>query len=257
MIAASFDSFLLDLDGVLFCGDRPIEGAGETVSRLRAMGKGLAFVTNNSARTPAQVVAHLASVGVDARVDEVETSALSTAELLAGRGVGSAFVIGEDGLRTALRDAGVDVVTEAGPVDAVVVGWDRGVDYDALRSAAAHLQRGAVFVASNPDTSYPAPDGLRWPGAGAIVAALVATTELEPEIVGKPYAPILEAALRRAGGGSPLVVGDRLDTDIEGAHRLGWSSMLVLTGISSREDLRAAQISPTHVAEDVRGLVAP
>ena len=138
----------------------------------------------------------------------------------------------------------------------MVVGWDREVDYEALRRASIAVQRGAAFVASNPDTSYPAPDGTRWPGAGAIAAAVEATTGVAPVVIGKPNEPILRAALARAGGGRPLLIGDRIDTDIEGARRLGWSSMLVLTGISSREDVRASGATPTYVVADLGALFA-
>jgi len=250
--AESFDAFLLDLDGVLFRGSEPIDGAAAAVSRLRAMGRSVVFVTNNAARTPVDVAAHLGSVGIQAAPEEVETSALTTADVLAGRGVVSAFVVGERGLRDALRQMGIQVVEDQPEV--VVVGWDRAVDYARLRDAAVAVQRGASLVASNPDTSYPAPDGTRWPGAGAILAAIEATCEVRAEVIGKPHAPIFHAALRRAGGGRPLVVGDRLDTDIAGAADLGWASMLVLTGISSREDAEVAAMRPTYIAEDLSAL---
>lgn len=254
MIAADFDAFLFDLDGVLFRGDEPIAGAADAVTRLRAMGKGVAFVTNNSARTPGEVVAHLASVGVDAHASEVETSALTTASYAADAGIRAAVVIGSRGLRDALAAAGVRIEDDDGPADAAIVGWDPELRYEDLRRAAVAVQRGAAFIASNPDTSYPAPDGTRWPGAGAIAAAVAATTGVEPTVIGKPNGPILRAALARAGGGDPLLIGDRLDTDVEGARRLGWRSMLVLTGISTRDDLRAAGSAPTYVVEDLSAL---
>lgn len=257
-IADRYDAFLFDLDGVLYRGAEPIDGASQTVATLRELGKGVAFVTNNSARTPEAVRAHLASVGVDAAVEEVVTSALVTAEVLAARGTGSAFVVGEEGLRVALTAASIEVRDgEPTAADAVVVGWDRAVDYAKLRTASILVQEGAALVASNPDTSFPAADGHAWPGAGAILAAIEVTTGVRAEVIGKPNAPILEAALARAGGGRPLLIGDRLDTDIEGARRLRWDSMLVLTGISTREDVRAASFSPTYTVEDLRLLVDP
>ena len=117
-----------------------------------------------------------------------------------------------------------------------MVGYDGGATYGSLKRASLLVQRGARLVATNADGSYPAADGL-WPGAGALLAVITTTTGAEPEIVGKPFAPLFEAGRRRGGGGRPLVVGDRLDTDIEGAARLGWDSMLVLTGVSGREDV--------------------
>jgi len=153
MIAEDFDAFLFDLDGVLFRGHEPIAGAAEAVARLRTMGKRLAFVTNNSARTPDDVAAHLARVGVDARPSEVETSALTTASYAADAGIRTAVVIGSRGLREALAGAGVRIEEDAGPVDAAIVGWDPEARYDDLRRAAVAVQRGAAFIASNPDTS--------------------------------------------------------------------------------------------------------
>lgn len=256
MLADPYDAILLDLDGVLYRWPEPIVGAAEAVRRLRDAGKGVAFVTNNSSRMPAQVVERLASVGVDAEPGEVVTSALATATVLAERGVGSAFVIGEEGLRTALAEAGIRLVDrpDDGPVDVVVVGFDRSADYAKLRDAAVLVERGAALVASNPDPSFPAPDGEAWPGAGALLAAVETTTGARADVVGKPEAPLLRRALEQAGGGRPLVVGDRLDTDVAGAAALGWDSALVLTGSTSREDLEGSRWSPTFVVETLGDL---
>lgn len=256
MIADAYDAFLLDLDGVLYRGDSPIPGAPETVEALRSLGKRLAFVTNNSSRTPKAVVAHLASVGVDAQPAEVETSSLTTAATLSDRSVRRAAVIGEEGLRMALTSAGIQIVPGDEEPDAVVLGWDRHVTYDDLREASLALQRGATLYASNDDASYPAPDGYTWPGAGSILAALETATGVQAEVFGKPHAPILRAALERAGGGRPLVVGDRLETDIEGAANAGWDSALVLTGISTRAEAEAATQAPTYVLDGLSGLLA-
>jgi glycerol 3-phosphatase-2 len=251
-LSESYDAFLFDLDGVLYRGDEPVPGAPEALSALRLAGGRPAFVTNNSARTPVAVAERLRRVGIEADADEVETSALATAELLARRGCRSAFVVGEDGLREALTAVGIEVMeTESPSADAVVVGWDRGADYAKLRTASILVERGAAFVGTNGDASWPAPDGSRWPGAGALLAAIAATTGARPEIVGKPNAPLYVAALARAGGGEPLVIGDRLDTDIAGAVALGWDSLLVLTGITGRDDLEGSPVRPTYVSEDL------
>src|SRR6478672_1337931 len=250
MIADRYDAFLFDLDGVLYRGAEPIDGAVETLATLRRRGKGLAFITNNSSRTPEAIAAYLTGMGIRAAPEEVETSALATATLLRGRAVASAYVLGEEGLRTALVAAGLTVVdTGAADAETVVVGWDRGFDYAELAAASVLIQRGASLVASNADASYPVEDGLVLPGAGAILAAIQTATGVSAEVVGKPNAPIFRAALDRAGGGRPLVIGDRLDTDIEGARRLGWDSLLVLTGIAGRADLGAATVTPTYIAE--------
>jgi HAD superfamily hydrolase (TIGR01450 family) len=212
------------------------------------------FVTNNSSRTPSAVAAHLREVGVPATEEEIESSAVVTARLLASRGVSNVFVIGEEGILVALRDAGIALAgDEDQSVDAVVVGFDRSADYAKLRRACLLVERGAALVATNADASFPAADGF-WPGAGALLAAVEATTGVTAEVIGKPAAPLLVAALERGGDGVPLVVGDRLDTDIAGAHGLGWDSLLVLTGTSSRVDLTPEGPTPTFVAEDLRDL---
>jgi HAD superfamily hydrolase (TIGR01457 family) len=255
MIADGYEAFLFDLDGVLYRGADPVPGAAEALARLRSLGKGVAFVTNNSGRTPQRVAERLRAVGVDADAGEVETSALTTAAVLADRGVRSAFVVGEAGVVAALSAAGIAVAEgEPDAVDAVVVGWDRGADYTKLRVAAVLVQRGASLVATNPDASFPAADGTKWPGAGALLAAIETTTGVRGEVIGKPYPPLLKAAHARAGGGRPLLVGDRLDTDIAGAVGMGWDSLLVLTGISDARDLEGSQVLPTYVADDLRGL---
>jgi glycerol 3-phosphatase-2 len=257
VIADAYDAFLFDLDGVLYRGDEPIPRAADTVARLREAAKRIAFVTNNAARTPDAVLAHLTKVGVSAAVEEIETSALTTASALAGRGIETALIVGEEGLVSALATAGISSVHADERPDAVVVGWDRGITYASLRDASVAIQRGAAFFASNDDPSYPAPDGVTWPGAGAIVAALAVASGSQPEVFGKPNPPILQAALARAGGGRPLVIGDRVSTDIEGAHRVGWDSALVLTGISTREDLGSSGLTATYVVDDLAGLLGP
>ena len=253
-IAELYDAFLFDLDGVLYRGLEPVAAASEAVASLKRMGKRLAFVTNNSSRTPSAVAERLNAVGVAAVADEVETSALATANLLRERGVTNAFVVGQKGIVMALGDVGIAVVAgEPDAVDVVVVGWDGDADYAKLKTASLLVQRGAALVATNADATMPAPDG-RWPGAGALLAAIETTTGVRADVVGKPHPTLLRAALARAGGGRPLVVGDRLDTDIAGAAVLGWDSLLVLTGISQRRDLAASDVQPTFVADDLSAL---
>jgi glycerol 3-phosphatase-2 len=258
MIAQRYDAFLFDLDGVLYRGADPVDGAAETLSRLRDLGKGIAFVTNNSSRTPEAIAEHLVSLGIDARPEEVVTSGLATATLLRSRAVASAFVVGGDGLRIALERAGVQVlVGQIDRADAVVVGIDPSFAYPDLVTASRLVRSGAALIASNSDATYPAADGATLPGAGAVVAAIEISSGETAEVVGKPHEPIFRAALLRAGGGTPLVIGDRLDSDIEGARRLGWDSVLVLTGISSEADVRRTGIAPTYVVERLDLLIAP
>jgi HAD superfamily hydrolase (TIGR01457 family) len=256
-IADAYDAFLFDLDGVIYRGNEVVPGAPDAVARIRGMGKGIAFVTNNSGRTPDAVATKLTGLGVPAKPADVETSALVTAALLAGRGVSEAFVVGERGIRQALQDAGIALLDgDAQHAQVVVVGWDRQADYTKLRVASLLVERGAALVATNDDASYPAPDG-NWPGAGALLAAIETTTGRRAEVVGKPHAPIMVAALERAGGGLPLVIGDRLETDIAGAVGLSWDSMLVLTGIAKADDVATSAVAPTWVAKDLSMLFAP
>jgi glycerol-1-phosphatase len=255
-LADRYDAFLFDLDGVLYRGSIPVPGAARTIEELRAAGKRVVFMTNNSSRTPHAVASHLRGLGIEAAAEEVETSALTTATYLSSLPIETAFVIGEEGLRRALAEASVEI-RDGDPdgVDAVVVGFDRSADWAKLRRASVLVERGARLVASNADPSYPAPDGDAWPGAGALLAAIVATTGVEADVVGKPNPPMFETALARAGGGRPLVVGDRLDTDIQGSIALGWDALLVLTGISTREEAARSSPGPTYVADDVTALL--
>jgi glycerol-1-phosphatase len=255
MLAGRYDSFLMDLDGVVYIGAEPVAHAADSIAELRRLGKGLAFVTNNCSRTGPEVADHLASVGVQASADEIVTSGEVTAEVLSARQVRTAFVVGETGIREALADVGIEIL-DGSPerVEAVVVGWDRGVDYWKLKTASVLIERGASFVATNPDVSFPGPDQERWPGAGALIAAIEVTTGRRAEVIGKPEPPLLLAALSRAGGGEPLFIGDRIDTDIAGAVGLGWDSVLVLTGITSATEAAAADPRPTYVADDLSAL---
>ena len=247
-----YDAFLFDLDGVLYRGDQPIPGAADAVAAIRTAGRGVAFMTNNSAGTPDDVAGRLHGMGIPASAPEVATSAAPTARMLADRGCRSAFVVGEAGIRQALTDAGIEVrAGDAAEVDAVVVGLDRTADYTVLRHASVLVDRGAALVGTNADASFPVADGVRWPGAGALIAAIATTTGAVAEIVGKPNAPLYLDARERAGGGVPLVIGDRLDTDIAGAAALGWDSLLVLTGITGHEDLDGSPVRPTLVSEDL------
>lgn len=257
MIAEGYDAFLFDLDGVLYRGSDPVPHAAASVARLRELGKRVAFVTNNSARTPSKVTERLRSVGVEADELEVETSALATASVLANRGVRQAFVIGGSGIIEGLGQAGIEVLAgEPAGADVVVVGWDRDADYTKLRVASVLVERGAALVATNADASFPAADGTKWPGAGALLAAIETTTGVRGEVIGKPYPPLLHTALERAGGGRPLLIGDRLDTDIAGAIGVGWDSMLVLTGISTAPEAHTSSTPPTYIAADLRELFA-
>ena len=254
--ADRYDTFLFDLDGVLYRGDRPIPGAPDTLRALREKGREVVFLTNNSARTPEEVAEKLEGMGIPGGPSRVVTSAMAAASMLDG--LRSAFVIGEEGLRAALGAAGIDVLDgQPERVDAVVIGWDRSVDYDALRTASVLIQRGARLFATNTDPSYPAPGGELWPGAGALVAAVEATTGVRAEVGGKPQLPLFEAALDRAGARPErtLMVGDRVETDLVGADRAGIDGAAVFSGASGPADLLDHDAPAVVAMDDVAGLL--
>lgn len=259
LLADAYEAFLLDLDGVLFRGDQPIPAARPTVDALREAGKNLVFLTNNSARTPAQVVEKLRGLGIDAAAEEVVTSAHATAELLAREADGdarTAYVIGRDGVRSALEEAGIEVLDgEPSRSGFVVVGWDADVTYDALRRATILVRGGARLVATNADASYPAPGGELWPGAGAILAAVETASGARATVAGKPHPQLFETALARAGRRRALVVGDRIETDVAGAAAAELDAALVLSGVSGASDLLDHDALPRSLLPDVGGLL--
>jgi HAD superfamily hydrolase (TIGR01450 family) len=249
-----YDAFLFDLDGTIYRGESPIARAVEAVSAVRAAGKGLAFMTNNSYATRAQVASRLGGIGVQAGAEEIVTSAAATAGFLAEQGIASAWVLGGPGVIEELGAAGIRLADD-GEADSVVIGWDPGTDYGKLREASLRVAGGARLIATNDDAAFPAADGL-WPGAGALLAAVTTTTGAEATVIGKPHPRLCTLALRSAGGGRPILIGDRLETDIAAAEGLGWDSLLVLSGVSRRQDLSASRWKPTWVADDAGGLLA-
>jgi phosphoglycolate/pyridoxal phosphate phosphatase family enzyme len=241
-----------DLDGVLYRGDRPIEGAADAIGRLRAAGARVLFCTNNSHFTVEQYVAKLARMGVAATPDEILTSSIVTAEALSARGLSgeSALVVGGAGVRAALTDAGI-VVDGPGPPAVVVVGWDPHFAYDDMRAAASAVREGALFVATNADATFPAPDGL-WPGAGSILASIERASGRAAEVMGKPHEPMMHAAARRLEGAARIaVVGDRPDSDLAGGAARGWTTILVLSGVTGRDELARVEPRPDHVVDSI------
>lgn len=228
--------WVVDLDGVMWLGSTPIEGSAGAVSRLRAAGHPVAFVTNNSAAPVAHVEAKLAAHGVAAEGD-VLTSAGAVATLVeAGERV---LVCGGPGLEEAVAMRGAEPVsndgTDPGPVDAVVCGYWRAVDYDRIGWAATAVRRGARLLASNDDATYPTDHGLL-PGAGTTLAAVERAAGARAVVAGKPHAPLAEWVHARYGGDAGVVVGDRPDTDGRFAAALGWSFALVLSGVTRAVD---------------------
>jgi glycerol 3-phosphatase-2 len=260
-LSSGYDVALLDLDGVVYLGGAAIPGAAEALGKATAAGMRLAFVTNNAFRTPAAIAAQLTGLGVPACAPDVVTSAQAAARLLAERlPVGApVLVVGGMGLRVAVRERGLRPVSAAAEKPAAVVqGYAPDVDYSRLAEGGLAVEAGALFVATNADATLPTPRG-RQPGNGSMIQVIANATGVNPLVAGKPEPPLHAESVRRTGARRPLVVGDRLDTDIEGANRVGADSLLVLTGVTKPADLLAAPAGhrPTYVDEGLAGLLSP
>lgn len=265
---ARYRAFLVDLDGVLIRGQEPLPGAAEALQRLKELGRVIVF-SNNSTRSRRAFAERLTQLGLALTPEEIVNSAYIAAQHLrglaeTGAGAGSAqvYVIGEEGLREELELAGHRLVPPE-EAEFLVVGLDRALTYEKLAGALRALLRGARFIATNVDPTLPAPGGLL-PGAGAIVGAIQGMGFPPEVVVGKPSIIAFKVALATAGV-SPeecLVIGDRLETDILGANRAGLDSVLVLTGVTKREDLERQERGegkqdekPTWIVESLPALV--
>jgi glycerol-1-phosphatase len=259
-LSDDYDAALLDLDGVVYLGGTPIPGAATALAAASGRGMKLAYVTNNASRTPHAIAAQLSAMGVPATATDIVTSAQAAAHLLADRlpSGSPVLVVGGAGLHQAVRDRGLRPVTAAaaGPL-AVVQGYSPHIDYGLLAEAALALNAGAWYVLSNADPTLPTPRGPQ-PGNGSLAQVLIHATGSQPVVAGKPEPPLHAESVERVGAKRPLVVGDRLDTDIEGAFRGGADSLLVLTGVTRPADLllAPAQQRPCYVAAGLAGLNA-
>jgi glycerol 3-phosphatase-2 len=258
-LTALYDVALLDLDGVVYIGPEPIPGAAAALAKARAAGMRLAFVTNNASRDPQTVAAHLVELGVPADASDVVTSSQAAAAVVAERcGAGATVLIcGAPALRAAVEQAGLRVVASADDrPDAIVQGYSPDLRYADLAEATLAIRAGAFWVATNADSTLPSTRGLL-PGNGALVAAVAIATGLRPLVAGKPELPLHAEGVERTGAKRPLVVGDRLDTDIEGAYAAATDSLLVLTGVTRPGDLIGAPVQhrPTYLAPDLVGLL--
>jgi glycerol-1-phosphatase len=255
----SYDVALLDLDGVVYVGPDAVPGVPASLAAARAAGMRLGYVTNNASRTPEQVAAHLTDLGVPASAEEVITSSQAAAGVVRERLGGGTRVlpVGGPGVAVALAAAGLTVVhrAEDGP-RAVVQGYGRDVGWEQLAEAVVAVRRGAWHVATNTDATIPSPRG-PLPGNGALVGVVAGVTGRPPESTGKPDPAMHAECVRRTGARRPIVVGDRLDTDIEGARRAGAAGLLVLTGVSRPADLLGAapHRRPDLVSPDTGGLL--
>ncbi|MDN5857213.1 MAG: HAD-IIA family hydrolase [Pseudonocardia sp.] len=251
------DVLLADLDGTLYQGQVAVPGAAEAVRAAAARGCRTVYVTNNASRRPSDVAAHLATLGFPARPADVATSSQAAAALLADQlpAGSTVLVVGTDALMDEVSAVGLVPVREAANAVAVVQGHDPATGWARLAEAAIALRAGALWVACNVDPTLPTERGLL-PGNGSMVAALRTATGLVPQVAGKPAPTLLLDAVRRTGAATPLVVGDRLDTDIEGGRAAGLPTLLVLTGVTTAADLLAAPPGqrPDLVAADLAAL---
>jgi HAD superfamily hydrolase (TIGR01450 family) len=259
-LVSRYDQIILDLDGCVWVGPDPLPGASEAIAALRDAGKRVAFVTNDPRHAGEEFVRKLWGIGVQASLADVVTVGAAVQHLLAEkRRGGTAFVIGTDAFRRHVSDAGVRVVNHtdlASRAELVIVAGTDDVIYDDLRNAVLALRRGAEFLATGRDPTYPMPDGL-WPGTGAILAAVEVGADRQAAIVGKPEPQLFFTALDRLGDGRTLVIGDRLDADIAAAAKARLDSALVLTGGTSRAEADAAKDpKPIAIADSLATLVS-
>jgi glycerol 3-phosphatase-2 len=255
----TYDVALLDLDGVVYVGPDAVAGVPAALAAARDAGLRLAFVTNNAARPPAVVAEHLTALGIAADPGEVVTSAQAAAHYLADRLAPEAkvLVIGTTGLHEALLERGLTPVYSADERPAAVVqGYSPDLDWRQLAEGAVAIRRGVLWVATNLDATVPSDRG-PLPGNGSLVAALRQATGVEPVATGKPDPTMHLESVQRSGATRPIVVGDRLDTDIEGANAAGCPSLLVLSGVTGAAELLTAApaLRPTYLAPDASGLL--
>jgi glycerol 3-phosphatase-2 len=257
-LATAYDLLMFDLDGVVYVDGRAVAHAAESIAAARERSAHIAFITNNASRTPEQVSAHLTELGVTAEPGDVVTSSQAAARLLRdAQGEGAAIAcLGADGLVAALREAGLEPVKVGDErAVAIVSGYAPEVRWRVIMRAATLIRNGLPWVATNSDLTLPTGEGLA-PGHGLLVRLISDFAEVKPVVAGKPQRPLLDETRRRVQGEHPLMVGDRLDTDISGAHEAEVDSLLVMTGVTSLPDLVAAPPDqrPTWIGHDLTAL---
>lgn len=260
MLPSNIKALILDMDGVIWRSDAPIGDLPEIFKRIEAQGLNYVFATNNGTKTPEQYVTTLEKLGVHVSPQRVITSAQGLAHLLGHtfeRGT-KMFMIGEDGMRVALKEKGFEIlpVESAEEAQIVAMGIDREINFEKMREATLLVRRGVPFYATNPDKTFPTPRG-EIPGAGAWISVITTATNVEPIYAGKPFPFMMELALERLGANKDetLVVGDRLETDIAVGQAVGCPCALVLSGVSTREQAEAWAPKIDFIAEDLASLV--
>lgn len=242
MLLDDFDSVLFDLDGVVYLGKQPVPHAVEAINRAQKT-HAIGYITNNSSRTPTMIAQQLRGFGLDVREDQIVGSARAGAKLLSKKiPAGSkVLVVGGEGLRFECRQAGFEVVESAKDKPAAVIqGFAPEVSWRELAQASFAVQNGAIWIATNQDWTLPLEDGIA-PGNGTLVGAVHTAVGILPEFAGKPFRPIFDQAFEQLGVKKPLMVGDRIDTDIRGARAVGIVSACVMTGVATRKELIGAK----------------
>jgi HAD superfamily hydrolase (TIGR01450 family) len=258
-LARRYDTALLDLDGVVYRGADAVPHAVPALLEAAKLGLRLTYVTNNASRTPQTVAEHLVRLGLPATAADVVTAAQAVARMIAEEVPEGAKVlmVGGEGLRVALEERGLVPVSSAEENPAAAVqGYRPDTTWEQLAEIAYAVERGVPWFSANTDMTMPTARGIA-PGNGALVTAVAKACGGWPRIAGKPEIALHRETMLRTGAERPLVVGDRLDTDIEGANRAGVDSLLVLTGVTNRAEAEAAegQLKPTYIAEDLRALL--
>jgi 4-nitrophenyl phosphatase len=251
----SLRHLIIDMDGVLYRGNEAIPGMSDLIDLLREQEIGFILATNNATRTPQQFVDKMAGMGVRVSPSEVLTSSLAAAGYLGSIAPPGTrvFVVGMEGLQTALQEAGFCLVED--DAEFVVVGMDFTICYERLAQASLQIRAGARFIGTNPDLTFPSEQGIV-PGAGSLLAFLEAATGVAPRIIGKPQTAMVEQALARMGAQAAAtgMLGDRLETDILAGQRAGLCTLLVLSGVTDRALLARSEIRPDLVFDDVAHL---
>ncbi|SFC28846.1 4-nitrophenyl phosphatase [Bacillus sp. OV322] len=246
-----YKGYLIDLDGTMYRGSEKIEEAGDFIDELIKRGIPYLFVTNNSSRTPEQVAGKLRDFSIPTEGDQVFTTSMATANYITEKKKNaSVYVIGEEGIKEALKEKGMTFEDEN--PDFVVVGIDRDINYEKLAKACLAVRKGATFISTNGDIALPTERGLL-PGNGSITAVITVSTGVQPIFIGKPESIIVEQALKVLGvpKEDTIMVGDNYDTDILAGINAGMDTLLVHTGVTTRELLGGYKEMPTHAIDSL------